>query len=113
MRPLPGGKFAAILDAAPDAMLCVDTGGRIAVVNAETEHLFGYQREELEGRRVEVLVPEGARAVHAEHRARYVAAPERRSMGVGMQLSGCRRDGSTFPADISLSAIDTDEGQAG
>jgi PAS domain S-box-containing protein len=110
VRPLLVGKFAMILDAAPDAMLCVDAGGRIAIVNAEAEHLFGYSREELEGQLVEMLVLEAARAAHSEHRARYMAAPERRPMGAGMQLSGCRRDGSTFPADISLSAIDTDEG---
>ncbi len=80
------------------------------MVNAQVEHLFGYQREELEGQLVEMLVPDAGRAVHPRHRARYIADPKPRPMGAGMQLSARRRDGSTFPADIALSATDTDEG---
>jgi PAS domain S-box-containing protein len=110
VRPLLDGTFVALLDAAPDAMVCVDAGGRITMVNAQAELLFGYQREELEGQLVETLVPGAASAEHPRHRARYLADPERRPMGGGMQLAGRRRDGSTFPADISLAAIDTDEG---
>jgi len=110
MRPLLDSRFVTFLDAAPDAMVCVDACGRITMVNAEAERLFGYQREDLKGQLVEVLVPEAARAVHPQHRAAYMANPKRRPMGAGMQLSGRRRDGSAFPADISLSAIDTDEG---
>ncbi len=110
MRLLADSRFAAFLEAAPDAMVCVDRDGRIATVNAQTERLFGYEREELEGQQVEVLVPEASGAVHAQHRAEYVAHPETRPMGAGMQLSGRRRNGSVFPADISLAAIDTDEG---
>jgi hypothetical protein len=100
----------ALLEAAPDAILCVTAGGRIALANSQTEQLFGYRREDLVGQPVDILVPEGARAMHARHRAGYMANPQRRPMGPGMQLSGRRRDGSTFPAEISLSVIDTDEG---
>ena len=92
-------------------MVFVDPDGRIALVNAQPERLFGYQRQELESQLVEVLVPEAARAVHPQHRAGYVADPAPRPMGEGMQLAGRRRDGSTFPAEISLSAIDAGEGR--
>jgi PAS domain S-box-containing protein len=98
------------LDAAPDAMVCVDAAGRIALANAQADQLFGYERAELEGQLVELLVPEAARAAHPGHRAAYTADPVPRQLGAGMQLAGRRQDGSTFPAEISLSAIDTDEG---
>ena len=104
------GDGITLLDAVPDAMVCVDPSGRITLVNAQAERLFGYQRQELEGQLVEMLVPESARAVHPQRRAGYVADPVPRPMGAGMQLTGRRRDGSTFPAEISLSAIDTGEG---
>jgi PAS domain S-box-containing protein len=103
-------RFVGLLEAAPDAMVCVDQAGRIALVNAQAERLFGYGREELVGLPVEVLVPEAARAVHPRHRAEYVGDPNPRPMGAGMELAGQRHDGSTFPAEISLSAIDTEEG---
>ena len=101
--------FRALLEAAPDAMVCTAADGRIVLVNAEAERLFGYQREELIGQPVEILVPAAARAVHAEYRAGYVAEPRHRPMGANLPLAGRRRDASTFPAEISLSAIDTDE----
>ncbi len=91
-------------------MICVAADGRIALVNAQAEHLFGYRREELAGQPIEILVPDGARAVHPEHRAKYMTAPTLRPMGAGIELSARRKDGSTFPAEISLSAINTDEG---
>src|ERR1700722_13608649 len=100
----------ALLDAAPDAMVCVAATGRIALVNVQAERLFGYPREELEGQLIEVLVPEVARAMHPQRRAGYMADPVPRAMGAGLELAGRRRDGSTFPAEISLSAMDTDEG---
>jgi len=86
-------------------MVCVPASGRIALVNVQTEQLFGYQRQELEGQLVEMLVPEATRALHARHRARYLADPVPRPLHSGLQLTGRRRDGSTFPAEISLSAI--------
>src|SRR6202050_3288350 len=110
MRPLSDSRFVALLEAAPDAMVCVDDSGRITMVNAQVERLFGYPREELEGQLVDMLVPDAVRAVHPQHRAGYLADPKVRPMGAGLQLAGRRRDGSTFPAEISLSAIDTDQG---
>jgi PAS domain S-box-containing protein len=107
---LPAGTFAAILEEAPDAMVCIAADGRIVLVNAETERLFGYRRAELVGQPVEILVPDAARAAHPGHRAGYIASPRHRPMGAGLPLAGRRRDGSTFPAEISLSAIGTGEG---
>ena len=102
--------FATLLEQAPDAMVCIAADGRIVLVNAEAERLFGYQRAELIGQPVEILVPDAARAVHPAHRAGYVASPRHRPMGAGLPLAGRRRDASTFPAEISLSAIGTGEG---
>jgi PAS domain S-box-containing protein len=102
--------FTGLMEAAPDAMVCMDADGRVAGINAQAELLFGYPREELVGQPVEALVPDQARAVHPGHRAGYLANPRPRPMGAGMELAGRRRDGSTFPAEISLSAIDTDGG---
>ncbi len=110
MRYLKGRRSAALLEAAPDALVCVAADGRITTVNAQTERLFGYGRDELVGQQVDMLVPEAVRAVHPRHRAGYLADPRRRPMGAGMELAGRRHDGSTFPVEISLSAIDTDEG---
>jgi PAS domain S-box-containing protein len=103
-------QFRGLLEAAPDAMVCVDSGGSIVLVNAQTERLFGYRREELAGQPVEILVPDTIKASHPSRRAGYVADPRPRAMGEGMELAARRRDGSTFPAEISLSAIETDEG---
>jgi len=103
-------RFTGLLEAVPDAMVCVDADGRIAVINAQAERLFGYARDELIGQPVEILVPDQARKVHQLHRAGYIADPRPRPMGAGMELAARRRDGSTFPAEISLSAVDTGDG---
>ena len=110
MRNLEDRLLVGLLEAAPDAMVCVGGDGRIALVNAQAERLFGYGRDELVGHPVEILVPDAVRAVHPGHRAGYAADHRSRPMGAGMELAGRRRDGSTFPAEISLSAIDTEEG---
>jgi protein-histidine pros-kinase len=104
-------KWRAMLEAAPDAIVAVDQAGRITLVNAQTERLFGYQREEILGQLVEMLVPPQARGVHPRHRMRYLSDPKPRPMGAGLELSAMRRDGTQFPAEISLSAIETDEGE--
>jgi PAS domain S-box-containing protein len=101
--------FVGLIEGAPDAMVCVDRSGRISLVNAQAERLFGYGRAELVGQPVELLVPEAARAGHPAHRGHYLGDLKPRPMGARMELSGRRRDGSTFRAEISLSAIDTQD----
>ena len=103
-------KFHGLLEAAPDAIVGVTADGTIALVNAQAERLFGYRREDLLGQPVEILVPEYARDQHPGHRAGYLHDPAPRPMGAGTQLAGRRRDGSRFPAEISLSSIDTEDG---
>jgi PAS domain S-box-containing protein len=110
LAPLFDATFAALLEAVPDAMVCIAADGRVVLVNTQAERLFGYKREELIGQLVEILVPDAARAVHPGHRAGYVADPRHRPMGAGMPLAARRRDASTFPAEIALSAIDTGAG---
>jgi len=110
VRQLDDHLLAGLLEAAPDAIVSVAADGRIALVNAQTERLFGYGRDELIGQPVETLVPDAVRGIHPGHRAGYVADPRPRPMGAGMELAGRRRDGTTFPAEISLSAIDTAQG---
>ena len=105
-----GAHLNPFLEAAPDAIVIVDSTGRIVMINAQTERLFGYRRHELEGQRVEILVPERYRGGHVGHRANYFSKPGRRPMGAGVELYGRRKDGSEFPVEISLSPIETEEG---
>jgi PAS domain S-box-containing protein len=103
-------KFQQLLEAAPDAIVGVAVDGRITIVNAQAERLFGYQRSELLGQPIETLVPESARPRHPDLRHRYFADPRPRPMGSGAALRARRRDGSEFPAEISLSALETEGG---
>jgi PAS domain S-box-containing protein len=103
-------KFRGLLEAAPDAIVGVDSTGRIVLVNAQTEALFGYPREELVGQLVEILVPDALRATHPMRREGYFKEPRTRTMGQGLDLVARRKDGSEFPVEISLSSIDTEEG---
>jgi PAS domain S-box-containing protein len=99
-----------LLDAAPDGMVIIDEAGVIRLVNRQAEALFGYERAELVGKPVEVLVPDRLAASHPDRRNTYVRNPSTRPMGAGLELTARHKDGSEFPVDISLSSLETDEG---
>jgi two-component system, cell cycle sensor histidine kinase and response regulator CckA len=103
----------ALLELAPDAIVGVGRDGMIVLVNAQVERVFRYPREALLGQPLELLLPERFRAAHAASRAGYFAHPRRRVMAAGLTLFGLRRDGTEFPAEISLSHIETDRGTIG
>lgn len=103
-------RFRDLLEAAPDGIVEVDREGKIVVVNAAAETMFGYSRDQLLGQPVEKLIPEGARSRHGAHRAAYWAHPVTRPMGSGLVLLGRRSDGAEFPVEISLSPVRTEDG---
>jgi len=103
-------RFRELLDAAPDAIIEVDREGHIILLNRVTEKLFGYPRQELVGKSVELLIPGDLRNLHTTHRAQYFENPQTRSMGSGLSLEGQRKDGTRFPVEISLSPVYSDDG---
>jgi PAS domain S-box-containing protein len=107
---LSGDRYRQILDTAPDAMVVVDDKGRIIFVNAQTEKMFGYAREDLVQEPLELLIPERFRHSHAQHVGRFFSRPEARSMGSGLELFGRRADGSELAIEVSLSPVGSDAG---
>ncbi len=96
-----------VVEAAPDAIVVVNQSGRIAIINRQTERLFGYTREELLGQSVDVLIPPRLRGSHPGHRERFFGEPRVRGMGTGLDLWALRKDGTEFPVEISLSPLHT------
>jgi PAS domain S-box-containing protein len=109
-RPQTTELVRKLLDSAPDAIVVVDGNGRIVLVNLQAERVFGWSREELIGKEIEVLIPERFRADHIGRRTTYARAPNLRPMGSGLELYGRKRDGTEFPVEISLSPLSTPEG---
>ncbi|CAN5159533.1 hypothetical protein BH20ACT16_BH20ACT16_08210 [soil metagenome] len=103
-------KFRALLEAAPDAMVIVNSHGHIALVNEQAEKLFGHRRQELIGKGISELIPRRYRGRHRHHHKTYLRDAVARPMGGDLELYGLRKDGSEFPVEISLSPIETDEG---
>ena len=100
----------AVLESTSEGILSIDANGRITLVNRAAERMFGYDRDELRGQTLEVLLPDRFRATHREHRVGYFAAPRVRPMGSGLDLAGRRKDGTEFPVEISLSYVQAPEG---
>jgi len=99
-------RFRSLFEFSPDAIIVTDREGKIAEVNGQVERFFGYDRAELLGQTVEILVPERFRSAHVGHRKEYSAHAQTRPMGVGLELYGRRKDGAEFPVDIMLSPVE-------
>jgi PAS domain S-box-containing protein len=100
-------RFEHLLAAVPDALVGMDQKGVIRFVNRQTESLFGYDRDQLIGQRIEMLVPESLWQIYTAHRQDYFADPRTRSSGLDVVLSGRHQDGRELPINVSLSHIDT------
>lgn len=101
--------FEELLESAPNAVVIIEADGRIEQVNRQAELIFGYERDEILGQPVEVLLPARFHDSHIGHRSRYVVDPQTRPMGAGLELFGLRKDGSEFPVEISLSPLYSDD----
>lgn len=107
---MPDNRYRRLLEAAPDGIVEVDDSGRIVLVNSQAEKLFGYRREELLGKSVEILMPGRFRERHPKHRSDYCAHPVIRPMGSGLDLRALRADGTEFSVDINLSPFQGENG---
>lgn len=103
-------QFRLVVEAAPSAMIVVNRQGKIILVNSRTQELFGYQREELLGSPIEMLVPERFHSQHPEYQASFFENPQARPMGAGRDLFGLRKDGMEVPVEIGLTPLKTLEG---
>jgi len=104
------GMFRQVVEAAPNAMVVADGEGKIVLVNTLTEQLFGYPREELIGRDVDILVPPGSRNEHLSYRSEFMREPRTEPMARGRDLRALRKDGSEFPVEVGLNPIRTERG---
>jgi PAS domain S-box-containing protein len=102
--------FQKIVEAAPCGMVMIDGQGGIVLINPQAELMFGYARNELLGASLEILLPERFRAAHSFHRRDFASGPSKRQMGMGRDLLACRKDGTEFPVEISLSPVPGDGG---
>jgi protein-histidine pros-kinase len=103
-------EFRSLLELAPDGIVIIDSSGKILFVNDQTEKLFGYQKHELRGQTIEILVPDKLKTSHTTERAGFFTNPVRRPMGIGRVLSGRRKDGSEIRVEISLSPVPSKRG---
>jgi PAS domain S-box-containing protein len=103
-------RFRGLIDSAPDAMVVADEGGTIVLVNAQAEELFGYPREELVGKPVELLLPAGLSGRHSPDRKEHLDEPRTRRIGVGLDHLARRKDGREFAAEISIRPLETEGG---
>ena len=106
-EPTVEDRFHLVVEAAPNAMIMVAADGLMTLVNTQTERLFGYDRTELLGQPIEMLVPARFRGHHGNHRSAFFASPTTRAMGIGRDLFGLRKDGGEVPVEIGLNPIDT------
>jgi formate hydrogenlyase transcriptional activator len=104
-------RFRSLFEFSPDAIVATDSDGRIAELNGQVTKFFGYDRAELLGEPVEMLIPERFRNAHPRHRKEYSSDPRTRPMGIGLELQGRRKDGTEFPVEIMLSPVETPGGR--